>query len=82
MSNMIKVIGELSEINNMPRVTESDMITIDKHGYELYIYPRSEMWSGVIFKLKTIVKILIKYDCDFYLSCARYGKPTIVVVSS
>jgi len=81
MNNLSNIIGELSELNNEPRNTDMDMITIDLHDGILYIYSRFELWRGVIFKLDDITKILLKYGCKFYLTDTRYNFPAISVTS-
>jgi len=81
MSKMTKVIGELSELNNNPRFTNSDFITIDKHERMLYIYSRFNLWRGLIFELDAIAKILLDNGCSFYLSDTKYGHPCVVVSS-
>jgi len=79
MSNMNKVIGEISELNNKSNVTESDLLTIEKVGGVLYIKPRFHLWRGTIFMLDDIAKILIKNGQSFYLSSTRYDSPAVVV---
>ena len=79
MGNMNKVIGEISELNNKSHVTESDMLTVEKHGDALYIKPRFHLWRGTIFMLDDIAKILIANGCSFYLSSTRYDSPAVIV---
>ena len=79
MSKLNNIIGELSELNNLPNTWKSDEITIDLHKGILYIYSRYDIWKGVMFRLDDITKILHKYHCGFYMSDTRYSKSTVCV---
>lgn len=79
MSKLNKIIGDLSELNHLPGTFDSDEITIDLHDGLLYIYPRYELWKGVIFRLDEITKVLSRNRASFYLSDTKYDNPCIVV---
>jgi len=80
MANMMKVIDELAAINRIGYMQGSDMITIDKHENNLYIYSRHHVFTDTMFQLSKVVKVLLDNDVNFFLTSAQYGFPTVLAV--